>query len=123
MRKAYYLTFTFALFTVLLVAQERTGDKTEPIAAVASDDGKKVEPLWVINVENRKIESPDSQNVRDTLLIGQIKPDWIQSVNVLKGNQATDAYGERAAHGAVVVNLKNGTLAKMPAELRSKFKN
>ncbi|HMP98439.1 MAG TPA: hypothetical protein PKC24_01570 [Cyclobacteriaceae bacterium] len=39
--------------------------------------------------------------------LGDIDPDNIQSIEVLKGKTATDRFGERGEHGVVVIKLKS----------------
>ncbi|MBC5775435.1 hypothetical protein H8S95_15255 [Pontibacter sp. KCTC 32443] len=36
----------------------------------------------------------------------EIDPNWIVNVNVLKGQKAEDAFGERGSNGVVVITLK-----------------
>ncbi len=43
--------------------------------------------------------------------IGDINPDDIESINVLKGSAATALYGARAAAGVVMITTKKGKLA------------
>lgn len=44
--------------------------------------------------------------------IGDLNPDDIESVNILKGANATALYGSRASNGAVIVTTKRGTKRK-----------
>lgn len=78
-------------------------------------------PLYIVDVDNKRFESPNIQNERDTLVLGKIDPKWIESVNVIRGNEAVDLYGSRGTHGVVMIKLKNGTLASLPEDIRRKF--
>lgn len=40
--------------------------------------------------------------------VNNINPENIESINVLKGKQATDSYGEKGENGVVVIKLKKG---------------
>jgi len=44
-------------------------------------------------------------------LAGDISPDDIESMNILKGASATAMYGSRGANGVVVITTKRGTMA------------
>jgi TonB-linked SusC/RagA family outer membrane protein len=44
--------------------------------------------------------------------IGNINPEDIESLNVLKGPSATALYGSRANNGAIIITTKKGTLTK-----------
>jgi len=44
--------------------------------------------------------------------IGDLNPDDVASVNILKGGAATALYGQRAANGAVIITTKKGTSRK-----------
>lgn len=55
-----------------------------------------VEPLYVINGD-----------ITNRSALSDIKPKNIQSINVIKGIEAKEKYGNNAANGVVVFNLKN----------------
>jgi TonB-dependent SusC/RagA subfamily outer membrane receptor len=40
------------------------------------------------------------------LQFNSLVPDWIESVNVLKGTEATAAYGSKAINGVIVIGIK-----------------
>ena len=53
--------------------------------------------------------------------IGNISPDDIESITILKDAAATAIYGSRAANGVIVVKTKQGTAGKSYINVRSTF--
>ena len=51
--------------------------------------------------------------------LSDINPDDVQSVNVLKGGNATALYGYRGAAGVIVITTKKGKVGKMKVNLSS----
>ena len=79
------------------------------------------EPMWIVDgmplqgeIPNIQSGSTDLQATIFTTGIGNIAPDDIKSITVLKDAAATALYGSRAANGVVVVT----TVAPKPGELR-----
>ena len=81
-------------------------------------------PLFIIKTDNKsfqvltKGDFINNRKVKKTLK--QLNPDWIVSIDVLKGNSATEKYGPLGQHGAVTINLKEGTLDKLPRRLKKR---
>lgn len=50
---------------------------------------------------------------------GDINPDDIESINVLKGGNATALYGYRGANGVIVITTKKGKSGKMTIDISS----
>ncbi len=82
-------------------------------------------PLYVISEENKTFTYSDRNytnpsNTDD--LLGKINQSWINSITVLKDKSATDVYGSMGQHGVIIINVKQGSLDKMPDEIIEKFK-
>jgi len=76
-------------------------------------------PMWIVDgmplmgdVPNISDGSNDIQSTIFTTGIGNISPDDIKSITVLKDAAATAIYGARAANGVIVVETKSGTVGK-----------
>lgn len=71
-------------------------------------------PIWIIDGMPLQGEAPDVKlsNDLDAMLyqtgIGNISPDDIESINVLKDAAASAIYGARAANGVIVITTKRG---------------
>jgi hypothetical protein len=84
-------------------------------------------PLFIITADYKRLQFQGKANKVDadstTNGLNYINPDWIQTLNVIKGKEATDKYGPLGKNGVILIELKNGTLEKLPLELREKFKD
>lgn len=75
------------------------------------------QPLYIVDgvpISNFSWGTPDSENggVQQGDGIGNINPDDIATVTVLKGPNATALYGSRANNGAIVITTKQGVARK-----------
>jgi hypothetical protein len=57
-----------------------------------------------------------------SLDLPDIDGHWIQSIAVIKGQEAIDRYGALGQYGVVIVELKANAFQKMPAHLAERFK-
>jgi TonB-linked SusC/RagA family outer membrane protein len=78
-------------------------------------------PLYVVDgvpVRNSYLGTSGLNNATDYgTQVGDINPDDVESVTVLKGASATALYGGRAANGVILITTKKGTLnAKVHVE-------
>lgn len=81
--------------------------------------------LYVISEENKTFTYSDRNytnpsNIND--ILGKINQSWINSITVLKDKSATNVYGSMGQHGVIIINVKHGSLDKMPDEIIEKFK-
>lgn len=83
------------------------------------------EPMWIVDgmplqgeIPNIQSGSTDLQATIFTTGIGNIAPDDIKSITVLKDAAATAIYGARAANGVIVVETKSGLSGKPGLMLR-----
>jgi len=51
-----------------------------------------------------------------------VNPNWIESMEVIKGKDATDKYGLRGQNGVIIMTLNQDGLEKMRPEDKEKFK-
>lgn len=73
------------------------------------------EPLWVIDGLPELNGVPIKGDLETTVMtdgIGNVHPDEIASITVLKDASATSIYGARAANGVIVVTTKKGYKGK-----------
>ncbi len=75
------------------------------------------QPLYIVDgvpITNTSFSNPTSDNggVQGGDGIGNINPDDIENITVLKGPNATAIYGARANNGAVVITTKKGVSRK-----------
>jgi TonB-linked SusC/RagA family outer membrane protein len=75
------------------------------------------QPLYIVDgvpISNFSWGTPDSENggVQQGDGIGNVNPDDIATITVLKGPNATALYGSRANNGAIVITTKSGVSRK-----------
>lgn len=76
-------------------------------------------PIWIVDGMPLQGETPNLANTGGSLNaslfqsgIGNLSPDDIESITVLKDAAATAIYGARAANGVIVVKTKSGRAGK-----------
>nr|MCU0336275.1 hypothetical protein [Sediminibacterium sp.] len=73
-----------------------------------------------------KLIIPENGNFLDSLefekTMSNFIPEKIESMEVLKGKNATERYGDLRQSMVIQINLKKGSLKKLPDEIRKKFK-
>ena len=83
-------------------------------------------PLYHITVDNKELQIPSNGDLSDSVSVADalayINPDWIHSINVLKETSATDKYNSLGKNGVIFIELKTGSLEKMPVDFRNRFK-
>lgn len=74
------------------------------------------DPIWIVDGMPLQGDLPDigvsGANLQNTVLtsgIGNLSPDEIESITILKDAAATAIYGSKAANGVIVVKTKRGT--------------
>lgn len=87
-----------------------------------------VNPIWIIDgmpmqgdLPNIGLAGADLQNSVLTSGIGNIPPDDIESITVLKDAAATAIYGSRAANGVIVVKTKRGRAGKSTVNYQASY--
>lgn len=97
------------------------------IRGINSLDGD-INPIWIVDGMPLQGDVPEismgGTEFQETVLtsgIGNIAPDEIESITILKDAAATAIYGARAANGVVVVTTKRGTIGKSYINVQSSF--
>jgi hypothetical protein len=80
-------------------------------------------PLVVIKAGDKTAQIPPATTSRHSFsnLLQEIDPSWIQSVTVLKDQQAIDKYGALGTYGVIILEVKDGTFNKMPPHVAERF--
>jgi hypothetical protein len=66
------------------------------------------EMLLILQVDGREIECDARQ--KQELEIESLNPEWIRSVQVLSGSEATLYYGTKGRDGVIIIQLKDSDL-------------
>ena len=124
MRLGTIITITLLTFCYDACGQDSLNYHGQPfvIRDLPSKSKKTKPPLFIITTDNRifqvviKGDFIHSRKVKRTFK--QLNPDWIVSMDVLKDKRASEKYGSLGDHGAVIINLKEGTIDKLPHKLK-----
>lgn len=86
------------------------------------------DPIWIVDgmplqgeIPNIKVGTTNLQSTIFTSGIGNIAPDDIESITVLKDAAATAIYGARAANGVIVIKTKTGLAGKTRFNITANF--
>ena len=88
-----------------------------------------MEPMWIVDGMPMQGNLPTSVGVGATDLentvltsgIGNISPDDVESITILKDATAAAIYGARAANGVIVIKTKRGRVGKSYINVQSSF--
>jgi TonB-linked SusC/RagA family outer membrane protein len=83
------------------------------------------QPLFVVDgvpVTNNSFETATRENVDWGNGIGDLSPDDIASMTILKGPAATAQYGSLAKDGAVIITTKRGKKGQMEISINSSYR-
>ena len=88
-----------------------------------------MEPMWIVDGMPMRGNLPTSVGVGATDLentvltsgIGNISPDDVESITILKDAAAAAIYGSRAANGVIVIKTKRGRVGKSYINVQSSF--
>ena len=102
-----------------MISSGRPGqDAKIQIRGINSLNGS-TEPIWIVDgmpmqgeIPDIKIGSTDLQSTIFTSGIGNLSPNDIKSITVLKDAAATAIYGARAANGVIVIETKQRLVGK-----------
>lgn len=132
MKKIITKTFTMSLFVLLCVftnGQSKESNSNNNHFVWDASNYKKVnlDSILFIVVANKKtLIIPENGNFLDSLefekTMSNFIPEKIESMEVLKGKNATERYGDLRQSMVIQINLKKGSLKKLPDEIRKKFK-
>ncbi|HJA13700.1 MAG TPA: TonB-dependent receptor plug domain-containing protein [Candidatus Butyricimonas faecavium] len=86
------------------------------------------DPMWIVDgmplqgdVPEISMGGTEFQKTVLTSGIGNIAPDDIESITVLKDAAATAVYGSRAANGVIVITTKRGTVGKSYINIQASY--
>lgn len=74
-------------------------------------------PFFVLKVDDKSLEI-DARN-NEELDLETIDPNCIESISLLKGNEAKEKYGDKGQNGVVIITFKDLNL--LSKELQRKF--
>lgn len=79
-------------------------------------------PLYIIKADGRTCQVPASGRFKRTRQLKRafekFNADLVQSIEVIKGKDATDKYGALGKYGVIVFNMKEGTYEALPRKLK-----
>jgi len=125
--KSFNLVLLLALLgTIRVHGQNADSVKTKTAGLVAISSGSYINsPLYVITEDKDKMFVYSGRNFTHLTpaddILEKINHRWINSVTVLKDENAVDQYGIMGQHGVIVISVKDGSLNKMPPDLKEKF--
>ncbi|WP_282018580.1 hypothetical protein [Salegentibacter mishustinae] len=79
-------------------------------------------PLYIIQIKDKRFVKLFEDEGSKEKVMGEIKPEWIGSVNVLRDPEGVEKYGSLAEDGVIVLSLKKDSWGKMTPELQYEFK-
>ena len=106
----------FMMFAHTSNGQNETNKENDPEVIVKSPDGSN--PYYVLKVEGKTLEI--GKGLLGKIKLDDINPDWISSIQVLKGDQAIKKYGEKSTDGVVEITFKE--LKILSNEIQNLFK-
>lgn len=90
--------------------------------AIKEAPKKSNDPLYVVQGDKKVFEyTPDDKNKEPKLFFDVLKPEWIDSVSVIRPEAAIAKYGERAQFGAVIFSLSEGKVYKLIENREEQF--
>jgi TonB family protein len=96
------LTFTLLLGGLMACSDIEEGGITSTEVEQTQSEMSKAsegnEPLYVLNGE--QMDSPENKDI-----MARLKPKYIESLDVLKGEKATNTYGEKGKNGVIKIKL------------------
>lgn len=79
-------------------------------------------PLFIIKVDGKSCHVPASGRFTRTRQLkrafAKFNADFVQSIDVIKGKDATDKYGTLGKYGVIVINMKDGTYEDLPGKFK-----
>ena len=110
------------------IASGRPGEKAKIMIRGVNSLTGSTDPVWIVDgmplqgdLPGIKVGTGDVEASIFDSGIGNIAPDDIESVTILKDAAATAIYGARAANGVIVVKTKSGTAGKMQFNVSLNF--
>jgi hypothetical protein len=90
--------FFFLLYSAAAFAQTESQNKS--VTTVPSPA-----PLYVLKADDKVAEIDPEKNKEFS--VNSLKPDWIESVDVLTGDKARAEFGEKGRNGVIIIQFKS----------------
>lgn len=115
---------------VTIIGSGTAGGSSKIVIRGANSINGNNTPLFVVDgfpVSNdNRGSSPNGGSLSNTGIdagstIGDINPDDIATISILKGPNAAAIYGSRAANGAIIITTKRGRAGKVQVQLNTSY--
>jgi hypothetical protein len=124
MKSAFALSMLLIATSTSSIAQGGDSIKFKGVTIYIDAPAKRAnEPLFVIRLGSKKFQIDTEKDEGSPVSIKEIKAVWIESVDILKGNEATEAFADHARNGVVVITLREASRQEMPNSLLAGFKD
>lgn len=116
------ITIYLLIFNVGVYAQDSNNGHAIVIMDMPTKGKRTPAPLYIIKADHWVMQistqgtSTNSRKVKR--IFKDFKPEWINSMEVLKDKSVIEKYGPSGRYGVVTINLKGGTFSQLPAKLR-----
>lgn len=119
--KVKQLILATILFTgchLCFAQDDNAGAEVKPIKFRATSiNSTSPQPLFVLKASEKTLEFDPAKNEKPDL--ESIDSKWIETITVLKGDDAKNKYGDRGLNGVIVIVFKD--LYLLSKELQTKF--
>ncbi len=107
-----------------LLAQNKSKALSISVQETNQDTAKSNTKPYVVLFYNNKVYgySSDSSTNEESSVLQRINPDWIEQINILKGEGSIKKYGAQATNGTMEITLKETVSKKKLKPLLDKFK-
>lgn len=115
---------------VTIIGAGTAGGSSKIVIRGANSINGNNSPLYVVDgmpvVNDNRGGSPNGGSLSNTGLdagstIGDINPDDIATISVLKGPNAAAIYGSRAANGAIIITTKHGRSGHVSTQINTSY--
>ena len=112
--------FAVAFICAHMVSMSQSIEPSETDVKILTDFSppRTSRPLYFVSIEGREIEFPEAVIFNGDL---KINSRSIQSIHVLRDQQAIDKYGDNGKNGVVVIAVEKSRAGLLPVEVRRKF--
>jgi len=85
-------------------------------------DIKTWQPLYIIKTDGKTCNVPASGRFSNSRQVKRafrkFNADSVQSIDIVKGKDATDKYGTLGKYGVIIISMKDGTYDALPRKLK-----
>ena len=80
------------------------------------------QPLYIIKADGKTCNVPANGRFSNSRQVKRAFKNFdtnsVQSIDVIKGQDATDKYGTLGKYGVIIINMKDGTFDGLPRKLK-----